>query len=63
MTYHAMHDLPCGDATRLLLPRIQNALAASEFSCAEKGELQRTCDKEGGTNEEEELHVWRYIQP
>mmetsp|Transcript_27268 Transcript_27268/g.88059 ORF Transcript_27268/g.88059 Transcript_27268/m.88059 type:complete len:369 (-) Transcript_27268:105-1211(-) len=42
VTYHTMHDLPCGDATRLLLPRIQNALVASEFSCAEEGELQRT---------------------
>jgi hypothetical protein len=47
VTYHTMHDLACGDATRGLLPRNRNAHAASGLGCAEEGEVSRTCGKEG----------------
>lgn len=58
VTYHTLHDLQCGDATRRLLPRLQNALAANiNISSAEEGEeSKRACAKEGGSHKEGEPH-------
>jgi hypothetical protein len=51
-----MHDLPCGDATRRRLPRLQIALAA-ETSCNEEGEqLARYKENKSG-KEGEHKHV------